>query len=127
MNTHTTRPRGLAAVVAAAILGCLIGLWISPGRAYAEQLEPAEHTVKHVRVVTHTEQTAPRRMFVELNNGAAYRLRPCHYEDSHGCYWNASTMGDGYGWSFVSVRVAGRGECTLYLDHPRRNYCTRTH
>jgi hypothetical protein len=28
---------------------------------------------------------------------------PCEYEDSEWCYWNASTMGNGQGQSFIRV------------------------
>lgn len=112
--------RNIRTAAAVAILGTLVG--IAPA-AHAEQTAPADHHVAHVRV-THTEHTAPRRLVAELNNGAEYLLRPCHWEDSHGCYWDAGAMGNGRGWSFVSVHVRGRGECTLYLQHARRNYCT---
>lgn len=95
--------RSLAPILAAAILGSLIGLWISPGRAYAIQVEPSTRTVERVRV-TYVEPVAHRRVFLELNNGAAYIMRPCRYEDSHGCYWNARTRGNHAGRSFVNVR-----------------------
>lgn len=92
-------------LVAAAILGALIGLWISPGRAYAEQLEPADRNVSTVRV-SYVEPSGARRLYVELNNGAAYRLSPCRVEDGRHCYWDADDRGNGAGRSFV--RVSGR-------------------
>lgn len=30
-------------------------------------------------------------------------LNPCPYEDSKNCYWNAETMGNGQGQSFVTI------------------------
>lgn len=36
---------------------------------------------------------------------------PCETEDSTDCYWNAATMGNGLGDSFVSI-----GDATFYLD-----------
>lgn len=97
-------------LVAVAIIGALIGLWISPGRAYAGQVEPADRDVKRVHV-TYVEPIRGRRLFVELNNGAAYKLRPCRFEDSRGCYWDAATRGNGRGRSFVVV--SGR---VLYVN-----------
>jgi hypothetical protein len=33
---------------------------------------------------------------------AAQHLKPCKTEDSSGCYWDAKTMGNGRGHSFVA-------------------------
>ncbi len=90
-------------VAGAAIAGALLGLWISPGRAYAGEVEPATHEVKRERV-TYAEPIGKRRAYVELNNGAAYKLKPCAFEDSRGCYWDAGEMGNGAGRSFVDIK-----------------------
>lgn len=37
-------------------------------------------------------------------------MPPCLSEDSTGCYWNARTMGNGEGRSFVAI-----GELMIYL------------
>lgn len=92
-------------LVAVAIVGALIGLWISPGRAHGVQLEPADRNVDTVRV-SYVEPVGARKLYVELNNGAAYRLNPCRHEDGRQCYWDAGDRGNGAGSSFV--RVSGR-------------------
>lgn len=92
-------------LLALAIVGALIGLWLSPGRAYAVQLESADRQVDTVRV-TYVEPVGARKLYVELNNGAAYRLNPCRVEDGRQCYWDAGDTGNGAGSSFV--RVSGR-------------------
>lgn len=94
-----------AHLIAVAIVGALIGLWISPGRAYAVQLESADRDVSAVRV-SYVEPVGARRLYVELNNGAAYRLNPCQSEDGRQCYWDADARGNNLGRSFVAV--AGR-------------------
>lgn len=38
-------------------------------------------------------------------------LPPCAFEDSSWCYWNAATMGNGSGRSFIAL-----GDRPLYLD-----------
>jgi hypothetical protein len=88
-----------------AFIGALIGAWISPGRAYAVQLESAGRPVETVRV-SYVEPVGTRQLYVELNNGAAYRLKPCRVEDGRMCYWDAGDRGNGAGSSFV--RVSGR-------------------
>jgi hypothetical protein len=101
-----------------AIVGALIGAWISPGRAYAaEQVEPISREKisdrdfpgrtpeKNLRV-TYVEPIGARRLHVELNNGAAYLLNPCRTEDGRHCYWDADARGNNLGRSFVVV--AGR-------------------
>lgn len=78
------------------------GLALVPGAAHAEQLESADRKVDTVRV-TYVEPVGRRALFVELNNGAAYRLNPCRVEDGRQCYWDADNRGNGIGRSFVSV------------------------
>lgn len=95
--------RHLAAV---AILGGLVGLWISPGRAYAVPIEPADHHVTTLRVTYVEPAVGPQDLYVELNNGATYALKPCRVEDGRQCYWDADARGNGVGRSFV--RVSGQ-------------------
>lgn len=90
-------------LVAVAILGALIGLWISPGRAYAVQLEPADRHVETVRVTYVEPAIGPQDLYVELNNGATYALKPCRFEDGRQCYWDADARGNGVGSSFIVV------------------------
>lgn len=91
-----------------ALFGALIGGWLSPGRAYAEQIEPADRDVRTVRVA-YVEPVGRVALYVELNNGATYRVRPCVFEDGSGqrmCYWDASDRGNNVGDSFAVI--AGR-------------------
>jgi hypothetical protein len=60
-------------LVGVALLGATVGLWVSPGRAYSSP-EPDTTT-----------------------------LRPCVYEDSQNCWWDAGKMGNGRGTSFVNI------------------------
>lgn len=70
--------------------------------ATAHQLEPADRHVETVRV-SYVEPVGRRALYVELNNGAAYRLKPCRFEDGRMCYWDADDRGNGIGRSFVVV------------------------
>lgn len=75
-------------LVALAIVGALIGLWISPGRAYAAP--------------------APQQL-------AAHTIEPCAWEDGSGqvlCVWAGHIMGDGVGRSAV-VRHGGTDRMTF--------------
>lgn len=77
-------------------------LSLTAGTAAAVQLESADRDVTRVRV-TYVEPIGARKLYVELNNGATYRLNPCRYEDGRNCYWDARTAGNGRGHSFVAV------------------------
>lgn len=90
--------RGIVAAAVATLI-------LAPAAAHADQLEPADRNVDTVRV-TYVEPVGARGLFVELNNGAVYRLQPCRYEDSRHCYWDADSRGNGIGRSFI--RVSGR-------------------
>lgn len=70
--------------------------------AHAGQIEKADRNVNTVRV-SYVEPIGAHRLYVELNNGAAYELSPCRYEDGRMCYWDAGSAGNGQGHSFVSV------------------------
>lgn len=96
-SLHKSKTAGriiAGAIVAAAVL--------APSAAHAVQLESADRTVSNVRV-TYVEPVGARQLYVELNNGATYRLNPCRVEDGRQCYWDADDMGNGSGSSFVSV------------------------
>lgn len=56
-----------------AAFGALVGLWVSPGRAYSS---PEDH-----------QST----------------LRPCAFEDSRDCFWDAAKRGNRKGRSFVNI------------------------
>lgn len=78
---------------------------LAPAAAHANQLEAADRNVSTVRV-SYVEPIGAHKLYVELNNGATYRLNACRYEDGRMCYWDAGDMGNGAGNSFV--RVSGR-------------------
>jgi hypothetical protein len=69
---------------------------------------------------------------VLLSTGAAaeapsprWLTRPCAYEDSVNCYWDAGEAGNGSGHSFFAVRVRDQ-VCVLYGDDRyarRHNRC----
>ena len=70
---------------------------------------PVVDVAKRDLKITHSnmvskEDGTKKRLYVELNDGSIYLLRKCKYEDSPHCYWNAGTMGNGKGKSFVSLR-----------------------
>jgi hypothetical protein len=51
--------------------------------------------------------------------------RPCEYEDSVNCYWDAGDTGNGGGHSFFAVRVRDQ-VCVLYGEDRyarRHNHC----
>lgn len=87
-------------ILAAAVVAA--GLAVIPGAAHAVKLESADRKVDTVRV-TYVEPVGRGRMFLELNNGAAYRLNACRYEDGRHCFWSAGSAGNGRGDSFVVV------------------------
>lgn len=103
----------MRSILATAAAGLVLATVAPSAPASAVQLERADRDVSTVRV-TYVERVSDRRIFVELNNGAAYRLAPCRYEDGRHCYWDAGTAGNGKGRSFVVV--AGR---VIYTDKLR--------
>lgn len=42
-------------------------------------------------------------MMVAFTSNDPSRFPKCEYEDSTNCYWDATTMGNGKGTSFVNV------------------------
>ena len=113
--------RKITAAAAAILAAVTIG---AAAPADARKLEPADTRV-HFPRVAYLERLEHGRAYVELNNGAAYDLRPCALEDSSACYWDARARGNGRGMSFVSVHVGARGTCVLYVKRPARNECSR--
>lgn len=57
-----------------------------------------------ISLVTPVQKTKHLVWKVEWSDGKRLTLLPCKYEDSRHCYWQADTMGDGYGTSFVHAR-----------------------
>lgn len=87
-------------LVAVALVGALVGLWISPGRAYAVELEHAAHTAA---------ATSPG-------------LPACRVEDGSGqraCVWDARHAGNGAGRSVV-IRHGGTDRATVRVVTHRR-------
>lgn len=95
-------PRAVIVMVTLMALAALAIVLGSIVPSHATQLESADHHVKTVRV-TYVEQVSNRHIFVELNNGAAYRLKACRYEDGRHCFWDAGSAGNGIGRSFIVV------------------------
>ena len=77
--------------------------WLAPATpAHAEQIEAPDRSVDTMRV----SYVEPMRghLYVELNDGSTWTLRPCRFEDGRHCYWDAGTRGNNRGRSFVVVR-----------------------
>lgn len=81
-----------------AIVGALIGAWISPGRAYADPVPDKPGGVYVQRIDT---RPAGPAIAVTLSNGRTDVLRPCVYEDGRRCYWIGSEFGNGRGSDFL--------------------------
>lgn len=64
----------------------------------------AETQKPYVSRVTPVEKRVHTVWRVEWSDGKRLTLWPCKYEDSRHCYWQADTMGNGYGTSFVHAR-----------------------
>lgn len=96
--------RSLVVVLAVALS---VGM-VAPA-AQAVELEDATSEVarKDLKVSYVDAVQVPKkrrvRLHVELNDGSAWLLKPCKYEDSEHCYWNAGKFGNGQGHSFVRV------------------------
>lgn len=54
-------------------------------------------------IVSVRETHHGKRVTVRFNNGSKWDFKPCRYEDSERCYWNAKDRGNGVGKSFVRV------------------------
>lgn len=69
------------------------------------RVEHATHNVKHRRVVDvdEVDSRGTGRYLVWFNNGSAFYMRGCVYEDGHRCVWNAHKRGNGIGHSFVQL------------------------
>jgi hypothetical protein len=85
-----------------------------------------------MRAITKTTVTTAALSAVLLAGSAAaqapspkWLTRPCTYEDSVNCYWDAGAAGNGTGHSFFSVRVQDQ-VCVLYAEDRyarRHNVC----
>lgn len=86
-------------LVAAAVVGALLGLWLSPGRGYAEPVPGVSPAA-----------VSPAG------------IRPCVVEDGSGvrrCVWDGRHMGNGHGRSLV-IRRGGTDDASYrYVTHRR--------
>lgn len=90
-------PAGLPLVLAAALVGALLGAWISPGRAYAGP-----------------DTTAPAAV--------VKAWKPCKYEDGSGqrrCVWDARHMGNGEGHSVKIIHGGTDSAKYVRISHKR--------
>lgn len=97
--------RDVAMILATAILGSLIGLWISPGRAYSAELAPAGITLDAHRVVL--SSTLPSCTFEDGSRS----VRPCTWNvnahDGNGrglAYWIGRAGRIHYVWAHSPIR-----------------------
>lgn len=69
------------------------------------RVEWADHRVSHRRVidVDEVDSRGTGRYLVWFNNGAAFYMHGCVYEDGHRCVWNAHKRGNHIGKSFVQL------------------------
>lgn len=59
---------------------------------------------------------------------AQWMTRPCPYEDSANCFWDAGSMGDGAGHSFFAHKIHG-DLCVVYSQHyyaVKHDWCLST-
>ena len=95
---------------ASALVGALLGLWISPGRAYSAELDCLHADPgTDLAATCEGEGWVIRKGFAITPRDVAKRvtLSPCVLEDDARCYWDADTMGNGEGHDFV-VTKGGR-------------------
>lgn len=71
--------------------------WQAPRSEGAEHCREHGWTVRKRFVLTPSSRVATIR-----------RLKPCEYEDSMNCYWNARSMGNGRGDSFIVIGTEDR-------------------
>jgi hypothetical protein len=94
-------------IVIASIVLALASLALtSPAQAgsgSAVRLEAPTRKVAHVRV-TYVQPTRTDRLWIEFNTGSLWSVRPCRFEDSNNCYWDARSRGNGKGRSFVTLK-----------------------
>jgi len=91
--------------IALALTSTLFAL-TSPAHAAtgsAVRLEAPTRKVAHTRV-TYVQQTRTDRVWIEFNTGSLWSVRPCRFEDSNNCYWDARAHGNGKGRSFVTLK-----------------------
>ena len=66
------------------------------------RIHPATRKVEHKRVVK-VVRTTNGRGEAYFNNGAVWSMRPCPWEDSERCWWDAERMGNNAGRPFVRL------------------------
>lgn len=105
-------------IILGIILGTILGLVINE-RAEADtiRLHPVSHCAHVVGWNTVHSAEAQRcrdkgwviheHLLINRNGNAWTDLPPCTTEDSRRCYWNARTMGNGHGQSFVQLGKKG--------------------
>lgn len=125
MTTHTRTIAPVLAFAALALAGCASVLAPSPAPTVVTHHEyvpvpavqyvevPVEvpvtvveyvPTIEYVEVPTPVEVEVHTVEYVEVPVPSAETLPPCAMEDSDNCYWDAATMGNGTGESFVTFR-----------------------
>jgi hypothetical protein len=87
-----------ACVAAIAIMGCVGGWVIMTDESHTPEPAPATvaplpGSVASIRVPA----SVIARVYPDMT------IPPCATEDSHDCYWDAATMGNGHGRSFVAI------------------------
>lgn len=99
---HAGKRRGMSgrSLAGVAIAGAMIGLWVSPGRAYAD---PVDNTDPAVYVSRVAPAPAGPAITVTLSTGKTRELAPCRVEDGRRCYWQADVRGNRIGRSFVVI------------------------
>lgn len=97
--------RLIFAALALALAGSLATLTTPAhaGTGSAVRVEPPVRKVAHVRV-TYVQRERTNRLSIEFNTGSLWSVRPCRYEDSKNCYWDARSRGNGKGRSFVTLK-----------------------
>lgn len=85
------------------VLAALAFNLAEPTAAHAEQVEAPDHKVDTARVTYAEFHPSRPLLYVELNDGSTWRLRPCRVEDGRHCFW-VSTRGNGIGRSWIVVR-----------------------
>lgn len=68
------------------------------------KIEKADREVSKRKITYVEDIDLGNRLYVELNNGATFELVPCPAEDSRNCHWDAHSVGNKVGHSFIDIR-----------------------